>query len=59
MSIREVILIIGIVFAIWVTYDDYDKPEWVIEVEAASEAEPSILGQPISESDVLVAPVAE
>jgi len=59
MSIREVILIIGIVFGVWVTYDDYDKPEWVLEVEAASETGPSILEQPVPKPDVLAAPIAE
>ena len=59
MSIREVILIIGIVFGIWVTFDDYDKPEWVLEVEAASETGSSILEQPVPKPDVLAAPIAE
>jgi|GEM_PF-5291784 len=59
ISIRDVIFIAAIAFGIWVTFDDYDKPEWVLEVEAASETGPSMSDQSIPKSDALAAPVAE
>lgn len=59
ISIRDVILVAAIAFGIWVTFDDYDKPEWVLEVESASEARSSISEQPVPKPEVLAAPIAE